>query len=124
MCEKVNFFGDQKLFLQRVQMESKKAIFYIDKVAKVKKHLKNYRCADVYKKNFAILTAILRFFVSAFLRSHLQFLNQHKNQHFSIPAMFSAYRGTYAQKTNISNPLKKLYSFEIQYISFNDRFSK
>jgi hypothetical protein len=35
-------------------MESKKAIFYIDKVAKVKKHLKNYRCADVYKINFAI----------------------------------------------------------------------
>jgi hypothetical protein len=89
MCEKVNFFGDPKLCLQRVQMESKKAIFYIDKVAKVKKHLKNYRCADVYKKNFAILTAILRFFVSAFLRIHLQLLNQHKkNQQFLFRQCF------------------------------------
>ena len=123
MCEKVNFFGDPKLCLQRVQMESKNAIFYIDKVAKVKKHLKNYRSADVYKKNFAILTATLRFFVSAFLRIHLQLLNQHKKPAFSIPAMFSAYTVYLcAKKRTFSNPLKKLYSFEIQCISFNDRF--
>ncbi len=123
--KKSTFLVTQNYVCKEYKSKTKKLYFTFIKLPRLKNIWKITEAQMFIKKNFAILTAMLRYFVSAFLRIHLQLLNQHKKPAFSIPAMFSAYTVYLcAKKRTFSNPLKKLFSFEIQCISFKDRFSK